>query len=85
MSKLKDIIEDSGYEEVTIIDGYDEAVLGISEDGRLVYDFERMVEIEYETNDCSMEEAREYIDYNILGFYHYFGNNPPIIMFKLYD
>lgn len=39
-------IEECGYEDVLIFDNpsYDEAFIGVSEDNRAVYDYDKMVE-----------------------------------------
>lgn len=37
---------DNGYEDVVIFDGdtYDEALIGVSEDGMAIYDYETMID-----------------------------------------
>ncbi len=69
-------------QEIKILDNhaYDGSVVGISEDGRLVYDYRQMV-IEYmEDEGCTEEEAIEWLDYNTLRAIPYFGENHPIIV-----
>lgn len=69
-------------QEIKILDNsaFDNSVVGISEDGRLVYDYRRMV-IEYmEDEGCSEEEAVEWLDYNTLRAIPYFGEDHPIIV-----
>lgn len=42
----KDRLIAAGYEDVVVFEnfGYDDALIGVSEDGRAVYDFEKMVD-----------------------------------------
>tara|TARA_R100001463_G_scaffold103168_1_gene157477 strand:- start:513 stop:749 length:237 start_codon:yes stop_codon:yes gene_type:complete len=53
-------------EEAVIINGLDEAILGYSDTGLLIYDFERSVAVFME---CGMarDEAIEWIEFNVLG------------------
>ena len=48
---------------------YDNSIIGVSFDGRAIYSYEKMVEEFAEDNDCSIEDAMEWIDYNTLGSY----------------
>lgn len=45
--KIRDALCDMGYEEAVIFDSpdYDEAIVGVTEEGLVVYDFDKMVEI----------------------------------------
>ena len=53
-------------EEAVIIDGLDEAILGYSDTGLLIYDFERSVAVFME-DGMSRDEAIEWIEFNVLG------------------
>jgi hypothetical protein len=57
-------------------DGYDEAVMGISTDGRLVYSVEKMIKIIIRDSDMDKSEAIEWLDYNT--FNAYVGEMTPI-------
>jgi|DEB0MinimDraft_3_1074331.scaffolds.fasta_scaffold11372_7 hypothetical protein len=46
-------------------DGYDSAILGLDANGFLVYDYDKMVRIPMEQG-MSMQEAIEWLDYNVL-------------------
>ncbi len=63
-------------EEAVIINGLDEAILGYSDSGLLVYDFERSVAVFMESG-MSRDEAVEWIDYNVLGLQ---GNGAGFVM-----
>ena len=45
---------------------YDNSIVGISNDGRIVYDYSSMVQEFMNDEDCSEEEAIEWIEYNTI-------------------
>jgi hypothetical protein len=57
-------------------DGYDEAVMGISTDGRLVYSVEKMIEILLRDGGMNKVDAIEWLEYNT--FNAYVGEMTPI-------
>lgn len=64
-----------------LLDGFDEAIIGISEEfgnePRIIYDKSKMLEI-LENQGMTLEEAIEYYDFNILGLY--VSNQNPIFL-----
>ena len=44
---------------------YDKAVLKKSPDGTLVYSYYRLIKVTMAINDFSVEDAKEWVDYNI--------------------
>jgi hypothetical protein len=54
--------------EAVLWDGLDEAIIGISTDGKAVYDIDMMCSIIWRDNKnhITPEEAAEWVDYNIL-------------------
>ena len=46
LEQLKQLITDLGYEDVTVFDDYDyaDAFIGMSDDGRAVYSYDKMIE-----------------------------------------
>ena len=77
----------AGYEDVVIFENYsyDDALVGVTEDGRAVYDFEKMVRWLVETEGFTAEEAIEWIEYNPIRALPYMGDDTPIIMYPLED
>mgnify|MGYP003112991018 CR=1 FL=1 len=67
-------------DELLTIDGFDDAIIGVSESGvpRLVYDIEKLAELVMRKENVSEEDAYEYITYNISCAY--VGENTPIII-----
>jgi hypothetical protein len=57
-------------------DGYDDAVMGISTDGKLVYSVEKMIEILIRDSDMNKVDAIEWLEYNT--FNAYVGEMTPI-------
>lgn len=78
-------VQDAGYEDVLLLDSYsyDDALIGVTEDGRAVYDFNKMVAWLMETEGFSQEEAIEWIEYNTIRALPYMGPEAPIIMYPI--
>jgi len=66
-------------------DGFDNAIIGTAErcnmDTVIAYDLTKMVKILVARDDMSVEEAHEYIQFNIIGAY--IGEYTPIIVNKM--
>jgi hypothetical protein len=54
-------------DEAIILDGLDEAVMGHSQDGLLIYNYELMLDLFMKQNEWTQPEAEEWIDFNVLG------------------
>ncbi len=79
----RDVLVDMGHEDVTVFRNpdYDEAIIGITTDNRVVYSYSKMVEsLMAESEDMSYEEASEFIDYNTIRALPYI-ENAPVIMY----
>jgi hypothetical protein len=57
--------------------------MGISEDNRAVYNYEKMIEYLMDNNNWSDNEAVEFIEYNTIRALPYMDNKAPIIMYPL--
>ena len=58
-------------------DGYDKAILGLTDNGQLVYSKEKMVKLLIKSDkDMSEEDAWEFLDFNT--FNAYIGEQTPI-------
>ena len=62
---------------------YDGSIIGVTTDGRVVYDFDKMVEELMQDEEWSYEDAVEWIDYNTIRALPYAGPNGPIIMYSM--
>lgn len=76
---------DAGYEGVKYLvnESYDDALIGVSEDGRAIYDFDRMVDWLIEKYGWSDVESIEWIEFNTLRALPYMGSDAPIIMYPI--
>ena len=71
------------YDSIVIFDNpsYDNSIIGVTSDlSTLVYDYTLMVKEFAEENECSEEEAEEFIQYNTLRAISYCGNTPIVVM-----
>ena len=59
---------------------YDNSIIGITLDGRVIYSYERMVIECAEDNEWSEEEAIDWIDYNTIRSLPYAGEKAPIVV-----
>lgn len=77
---LNDVYEEA--DEVIIFENpeYDDAVIGISQDDRLVYDYELMIECLVKNEGMTYEDAADFISYNSS---FSVGGREPIIMYHL--
>ena len=65
--------------ETLLADGFDDAIIGLDTSGdvyRVIYDRNKMVDVLMERDEMSLEEAVEYLDYNV--FSAYVGEGTPI-------
>ena len=75
----------AGYENVIYLVNYsyDDALIGISEDNRAIYDYNKMVEWLMKEEGFSDIDAIEWIDYNTIRALPYMGDKAPIIMYPI--
>ena len=62
---------------------YDNSIIGVTTDGRVVYDYDKMVEELMRDEEWDYEEAADWIDYNTIRSLDYAGAYAPIIMYRL--
>jgi hypothetical protein len=74
MGTLKKILNLYPEEGFLKVDGFDDAIIGITLDGKLVYSIDTIIKILMK--DMSEDDAFEYFDYNIEGAY--LGERTPI-------
>lgn len=82
---LKEYLCDCGYENTIILESPDylSAIVGISDDARIIYDYEKMVKFLMISEGMDYEEAIEFIDFNTLGALPYMGEKRPIILNRI--
>ena len=83
----REILCNAGYEDAVLFDGpdYDSAIIGVTDEGQVVYDFCKMIAQLQKEDGISREEAIEFIEYNTMRALPYAGELAPIIMTRLED
>lgn len=83
----REMLEECGYDDSNIMllenESYDSALIGVTDDDRAVYSYDKMVEWYMNKNGCSAEEAMEWIDFNTLRAIPYAGAMAPIVIREL--
>ena len=81
----ENIVSITDDEDVLLIDGFDEAIIGltnrINTPTLAVYSWEAIVNILVERDGLSLDDAMEYVDFNILGAW--VGERTPIVVMPL--
>ena len=82
--EIREFLLERGDEEAVFFTNPDfiHAIIGVSNDGRLVYSYSKMVECLMHSEKMSDEEAIEFLDYNTLRAIPYMGEKAPIILYK---
>lgn len=62
---------------------FDNSIAGVTTDGRVVYDYNKMVFELMEDDGISEEEAIDWIEYNTLRAIPYAGEMAPVVMYTL--
>ena len=78
-------LEYVGYEDVVIFTdySYDDALIGVTQDNRAGYDYEKMIDWLVKTQDFTIDDAYEWIDYNTIRALPYAGPKAPIIIYPV--
>lgn len=81
LEQLKDLITDLGYEDVRVFEDYDyaDAFIGMSNDGRAVYSYDKMIEWLMLKENWSVGDAVEWIDYNTMRALPYYPDGPIVV------
>lgn len=83
--ELEQLLLEDGYDGVSLLRDYDyaSAFIGVTDDGRAVYEYDKMVDYLMSKEDWTYEAAVEWIDYNTLRALPYMGKKAPIIMYSI--
>ena len=76
---------DAGYDDVLILTdySYDDALIGVTEDNRAVYDYDKMLDWLCGVEGFFYNDAVEWLEYNTIRAIPYAGDKAPIIMHKI--
>ena len=83
----RETLEEMGREDSVVFDNpeYDDAIIGVTEEGNVVYDYEKMIDILAERDEMSRLEAAEFIDFNTVRAIPYAPDPKPLIMYHLWE
>lgn len=81
----REILCDMGYEDAIVFDNpsYDSAIVGVSIDGNVIYDYDEMIRCLMVEDGMSSEDAADFIDYNTIRSLPYAGDSAPIVIYKI--
>lgn len=81
----REILDDMDYEDLLIFKNpdYDEAIIGVSHDDRVIYDYDKMLVYLMDKENMSIEEAADFISYDTIRSLSYRGPEAPIVMFGI--
>lgn len=81
----REILEDLNYEELVIFENpdYDDAIIGVSHDDRVIYDYDKMVECLIKKENMDINEAIDFISSDTIRSLAYGGGVAPIVMFGI--
>lgn len=82
--RIRDALCDMGHKKAVVFDGpdFDEAIVGVTDDGQVVYDYDAMVECLMKQDNIGRLEAIEFIEYNTMRALPYI-DNAPIVMNRI--
>ena len=63
-------------------ESYDNSIIGVTFDDRVIYSYERMVEEYMHDNECSEEDAVDWIEYNTMRALPYLPTPRPMIVYE---
>lgn len=84
LEELQNFLKESDFEDTTYFNNpdYISCIEGISTEGNLIYNYDKMVNFLIENKICeNYEESIEFIDYNTLRTIDYMGEKHPIILY----
>ena len=62
---------------------YDDGIVGVTDEGNVVYSYEKLAEALMEHDGMTYEEAVEWLDYNTVRSVPYMGEFKPIIIYDI--
>lgn len=83
----KDLLCELGYEDSVVFSDpeYDDAIIGVSTDGNVIYDYDLMVQSLAEKDGITLEEAADFVEYNTIRSLGYAPYPKPIISYKIFE
>ena len=81
----RELLEDMDYEDLVVFENpdYDDAIIGVSHDDRVIYGYDKMIEHLVSKENMSIEEAADFVSYDSIRALSYAGMDALIVMFGL--
>ena len=80
----REILAEFYGDDLLFADGFDSAIIGVADghdSGRVIYDYEKMIEAFMEQEGATYSEAVEWVDFNTVG--SYVGEQTPIYLRRI--
>lgn len=79
----RQLLIDMGFDDFIVFENpdYDSAIVGISHDNCVIYDYQEMIAHLIENDNMTEEEAADFISYNTIRSLPYVGEGAPIVMY----
>lgn len=83
----RDLLRDMGYDEYIVFEDpdYDDVIIGVTESGQVVYDYDLMIESLIAHDGMSYEDAADFISYNTVRALGYMGERAPVIIHRIWE
>ena len=85
LEEIKAWLLDGGYDDTVVLEDpdYATAFIGVSDEGRAIYDYDLMIDFLVEKEGMAdYMEAADFLSYNTLRAIPYFGDQRPIVMYR---
>ena len=83
LEEVKELVCEFGSEDAIVFNDFCDAFIGVSEEGRAVYDYDMMVRCLVDEDGMTEEDAMDYIAYNTIRSIPYMGAMAPIVLYHL--
>ena len=83
LEEVKELVCEFGSEDAVVFDDFCDAFIGVTEDGRAAYDYEKMVQCLVDEDGMTEEDAMDYIAYNTIMAIPYMGDMAPVVIYPL--
>lgn len=83
--EIRQALCDMDHEDAVVFDNpdYDDAIIGVTDEGQVIYDYDEMVKCLMKKDGIEELEAMEFIEYNTIRALPYAGEKAPIIMYRI--
>lgn len=82
---VKQYLVGAGYPDAIVFENpsFEDSFIGVTHDGRAVYDYEQMIFDLVDDEGMTEEEAADWISYNTIRSIPYWGPKAPVVVFPI--